>query len=86
MSDFKGNYPRYIYYLLKYILKLSVDGKDKSTVPGVDRNVLHQMQVPYCSGIQNQKNLIRILENIDKKIELNRHINDNLSYQSSMVA
>ena len=81
VSDFKGNYPRYIYYLLKYVLKSSVDGKDKSTVPGVDRNVLHQMQVPYCSGFQNQKNLIKILENIDKKIELNKHINDNLEQQ-----
>ena len=86
VSDFKGNYPRYIYYLLKYVLKSSVDGKDKSTVPGVDRNVLHQMQVPYCSGFQNQKNLIKILENIDKKIELNKHINDNLAYQSLMLA
>lgn len=79
VSDFKGNVPRYIYYLLKYVLKLSIDGKDKSTVPGVDRNVLHKMNVPFCEDINEQKRTIAILEQIDRKIELNRKINDNLA-------
>ncbi len=78
VSDFKGNVPRYICYLLKYVLKLSIDGKDKSTVPGVDRNVLHKMNVPFCEDINEQKRTIAILEQIDRKIELNRKINDNL--------
>ena len=78
VSDFKENNPKYVYYLLKYILKMSIDGKDKSTVPGVDRNVLHQMEIPFCQDIKEQKELIRILEKLDERIDLNRKINDNL--------
>lgn len=81
VSDFKENNPKYVYYLLKYILKMSIDGKDKSTVPGVDRNVLHQMEIPFCQDIKEQKELIRILEKLDERIDLNRKINDNLSAQ-----
>lgn len=78
VSDFKGNNPRYIYYLLKYILKMSIDGKDKSTVPGVDRNVLHKMEVPFCKDIDEQKKLIEILGKVDRRIDLNKKLNDNL--------
>lgn len=79
VSDFKGNNAKYIYYLLKCFLKKSADGKDKSTVPGVDRNVLHQMKVPFCKNIPTQKQIIKALETVDRKIELNKQLNDNLA-------
>ena len=79
VSDFKNNHPMYIYYLLKHVLKIAVDGKDKSTVPGVDRNVLHQMNVPFCSDISDQRKIVLLLETIDKKIASNHAINDNLA-------
>ena len=85
VSDFKENNPKYVYYLLKYILKMSIDGKDKSTVPGVDRNVLHQMEIPFCQDIKEQKELIRILEKLDERIDLNRKINDNLQQQICLI-
>ena len=85
VSDYKGNYPRYIYYLLKYLLKLSIDGKDKSTVPGVDRNVIHQMMVPYCKEKEKQKKQISILEAIDKRIEINSKLNDNLRQMAMTI-
>lgn len=85
VSDFKENCPRYIYYLLKYVLKSTIDGKDKSTVPGVDRNVLHQMYIPYCQEVQEQKKIIGILESIDKKIQVNDKINDNLQQQTQLI-
>lgn len=85
VSDFKENCPRYIYYLLKYVLKSTIDGKDKSTVPGVDRNVLHQMYIPYCQEVQEQKKIIGILESIDKKIQVNDKINDNLQQQIKLL-
>ena len=85
VSNFKGNYPRYVYYLLKYVLKSATDGKDKSTVPGVDRNVLHQMNIPFCEGIRVQKEMVRILVDIDKKIETNIKINDNLAQQLRLL-
>ena len=85
VSNFKGNYPRYVYYLLKYVLKSATDGKDKSTVPGVDRNVLHQMNIPFCEEIRAQKEMVRILVDIDKKIETNIKINDNLVQQLRLL-
>ena len=85
VSDFKENNPKYVYYLLKYILKMSIDGKDKSTVPGVDRNVLPQMEIPFCQDIKEQKELIRILEKLDERIDLNRKINDNLQQQIRLL-
>ena len=85
VSDFKENNPKYVYYLLKYILKMSIDGKDKSTVPGVDRNVLHHMEIPFCQDIKEQKELIRILEKLDERIDLNRKINDNLQQQLCLI-
>lgn len=85
VSNFKGNYPRYVYYLLKYVLKSATDGKDKSTVPGVDRNVLHQMNIPFCEEIRAQKEMVRILVDIDKKIETNIKINDNLAQQLRLL-
>ena len=43
VCDFKGNYPRFIYYLL---MVLPFDAhSNKSAVPGVDRNDLHPLQV-----------------------------------------
>ena len=51
----------------------------QSTVPGVDRNVLHQMNIPFCEKIRAQKEMVRILVDIDKKIETNIKINDNLA-------
>lgn len=78
VSNFKNNHPMYIYYLLKHVLKVAVDGKDKSTVPGVDRNVLHQMEVPFCADQSEQRKIVLLLEKIDKKISVNRVLNDNL--------
>ena len=45
----------------------------------MDRNVLHQMYIPYCQEVQEQKKIIGILESIDKKIQVNDKINDNLA-------
>ena len=76
VKDFKGNIPKYIYYLLQYSLK--VDGKDKSTVPGVDRNVLHTLSTPYFCDLDYQKAVIKPVVAIDDKIALNKRINTDL--------
>ncbi|MGH0594968.1 restriction endonuclease subunit S [Bacillus pretiosus] len=83
VKDFKSNNARYIYYLLKHVLK--IDGKDKSTVPGVDRNVLHTMKVPFIQDVEEQKRVSSILESIDDKITINNKINDNLEQQTKLL-
>ena len=82
VSDFRGNDPRYIAYLLEASLK--ADGKDKSTVPGVDRNVLHELPVRYYNDAHEQQVVVQPLMDIDDTIKANRAINDNL--QSTLQA
>lgn len=83
VKDFKGNNPQYVYYLLKHVLK--VDGKDKSTVPGVDRNVLHMMKVSFQKDLVEQQKIVDVLSVIDKKIEVNNKINEKLQEQASLL-
>lgn len=72
VTDFKGNYPKYVYFLMKSLSFLK--RSDKSTVPGIDRNDLHEFKVPYISGNQ-QKPVADALFLLEAKIELNNHIN-----------
>lgn len=54
VSDFHGNDPLYVAYLLEYFFKIAkLDGGDKSTVPGVDRNVLHPIPIPFEPNYDN---------------------------------
>ncbi len=75
VTDFKGNYPKYVYFLMKCLGNLKTS--DKSTVPGVNRNDLHEIIVPYIQP-EFQKPLADCLFLIDSKIELNNRINSEL--------
>lgn len=75
VEDFHGNDPKYVAYLLEAMLNaLQIDGTDKSTVPGVDRNVLHDLVVPYISDLASQKTTTRVLSAIDAKIANNKKL------------
>ena len=78
VEDFHGNDPKYVAYLLEVMLNaLQIDGTDKSTVPGVDRNVLHDLVVPYISDLASQKATTRVLSAIDAKIANNKKLMGN---------
>jgi len=80
VKDFKTNDPTYLFYLLQFAFKnLQNTSDDKSTIPGVDRNVLHQMLVPFYDDSIVQKKICFILKLIDNLIDCNKRINDNLS-------
>lgn len=74
-TDFKGNFPKYVYYLMKCLGNLKTS--DKSTVPGVNRNDLHEIIVPYINPEFQQK-IATVLSSLDSKIELNNRINAEL--------
>lgn len=76
VKDFKGNDPKYIYYLLSCLGHINTS--DKSTVPGVNRNELHEIFVPTILEIDVQIATRSVLEKIDRKIELNNRINAEL--------
>jgi len=76
VKDFKGNDERFVYYLLKSLDFSSFS--DKSSVPGVNRNHLHQMMVQVPARVAEQRAIAHILGTLDDKIELNRRMNQTL--------
>jgi len=67
--DFKGNRPRFIAYLLENVLRNYQS--DKAAVPGINRNVLHEIEVR-CPDTKLQERIADILSGYDDLIENNR--------------
>lgn len=76
VTDFKGNSPKYMYYLLTCLGRLNTG--DKSAVPGVNRNDLHELVIPLIPGRTTQQKIAEILSALDAKIDLNNRINAEL--------
>lgn len=76
IKDFKGNFPKYIYYLIEN-LKLN-EWKSGSGVPTLNRNHLHPIQVNAHLDLDSQKQIAKILSDLDAKIEVNNKINEEL--------
>lgn len=83
IKDFKRNNPKYIYYLLQ-TLNLN-DRKSGSSVPTMNRNHLHPIQIMAHLNIDIQNKIASTLSTIDDKIELNNKINDNLEKQAKLL-
>ena len=78
VKNFKGNDPKYLYYFLKNLHLDEMFSKGSSVVPSLDRKVVHSLIVPFQEDKTCQKQIASVLSNIDRKIELNRAINQNL--------
>lgn len=75
VTNFFNNSPKYIYYLLKVLGNLKTS--DKSAVPGVNRNDLHEVFIPFIAG-NAQNKIAAVLSALDAKIELNQRMNAEL--------
>jgi type I restriction enzyme, S subunit len=75
VKDFHGNDPQFTSYLLRTIDFQSCS--DKSSVPGVNRNDLHQIPVK-VPPLPEQKAIAAALGALDDKIDLNRRMNATL--------
>ena len=69
VTDFKGNHPRFVAYFLQSVLRSYQS--DKAAVPGVNRNVLHELEVR-CPDTTAQERIANILSTYDDLIENNR--------------
>lgn len=67
--DFKGTHPKFAAYFLKHVLRDYQS--DKAAVPGVDRNVLHELDVR-CPEPDAQERIADVLSAYDDLIENNR--------------
>lgn len=76
VTTFKGNDPKYIYYLLTCLGRIRTS--DKSAVPGINRNELHEMAVPAITDKDQQKKIAAVLSALDAKIDCNNRINAEL--------
>ena len=85
VKDFKGNDPKYLYYFLKNLHLDKIFSKGSSVVPSLDRKVVHALIVPFQKDKIGQKQIASFLDNIDRKIELNRAINQNLEAMAKQL-
>lgn len=76
VTDFKGNLPKYVYYLMSCLGRMETG--DKSTVPGVNRNDLHEIRIPVIKEKEAQQKIASVLATLDAKIDLNNRINAEL--------
>jgi type I restriction enzyme S subunit len=83
IKDFKGNSVNYIFYLLKN-LKLGNRGSG-SGVPTMNRNHLHPLDILAHLDNSTQKQIAKVLSDLDTKIELNNKINTNLEAMSKLI-
>lgn len=67
--DFKDTHPRFASYFLRNVLRNYQS--DKAAVPGIDRNVLHALDVRLPIG-QAQETIASILSTYDEQLENNR--------------
>ncbi len=82
VADFKGNDPRFVSYLLG-TLDLAILN-DKSGVPGLNRNDLHEIEIEIPSP-QRQRAVAALLGALDDKIELNQKMNLTLEQTASAL-
>ena len=85
VKDFKGNNPKYLYYLLKNLHLDNTFEKGSSVIPSLNRNLVHSLVVPFHKDINDQRKVVAVLFAIDRKIELNCQINDNLEAMAKQL-
>lgn len=78
VKDFKGNNPKYLYYFLKNLHLDKMFENGSSVIPSLDRKLVHSLVVHFHKDINDQRKVVSVLSKIDRKIELNKQINDNL--------
>ncbi len=76
LTDFKGNNPTYLYYLLQLLHLETLCGS--SVIPSLNRNVVYPIVINFHEKREEQDSIANILSKIDQKIALNREINRNL--------
>ena len=85
VKDFKGNNPKYLYYLLKNLHLDKIFERGSSVIPSLDRKLVHSLAVPFHKNINDQRKIVAVLSALDRKIELNKQINDNLEAMAKQL-
>ncbi|MFD3166339.1 restriction endonuclease subunit S [Herpetosiphon sp. NSE202] len=70
VKDFKGNFPKFIYYFLKTLHLENFD--TGSSNPTLNRNHIHKIRVYFPKSIEIQRKIAAMLAAYDELIEVNR--------------
>lgn len=78
ITQFKnGIEPLYVYYLLSTMKSYFQKIAGSTTTPILPKSVFEEIEI-HLPGMKKQKDVVSILYALDRKIELNKQINDNL--------
>jgi type I restriction enzyme S subunit len=83
VKDFKGNDPRFCYYLLKSLDLAHFNAG--SGVPTLNRNHIHPLPVKVPGDLAEQRAIAHILGTLDDKIELNRRMSETLEQMARAI-
>ena len=77
---------KYIFYFLsqKYIFNYLRKSQSSSTMPAISFNIMNNLEI-YIPNKECQRKIVKILSDIDKKIESNNKINNNLQEISKQL-
>ncbi|MFM6431643.1 MAG: restriction endonuclease subunit S, partial [Dolichospermum sp.] len=75
VTDFKGNFPRFIYYFLPLLQLEKYDVG--SSNPTLNRNYIHEI-IATLPPLEEQQKIAAVLSALDDKIEINNRINSEL--------
>lgn len=77
VKDFKGNYPKFVYYFFKNFAPRLANLDVGSANPTLNRNHVHPIKVKWPS-LANQKGIAQVLGSLEDRIELCRRTNRTL--------
>lgn len=77
VKDFKGNYPRFVYYFFRSMASELLALDVGTANPTLNRNHVHPIDIRWPS-LPIQKDIADFLGQLDDKIELNRRMNETL--------
>ena len=81
VDDFKGNYPRYLYYILKTMNLSKLNSG--SSIPTLNRNFIHPMKIPFIKDVLKQKEIIATIDSLKSKVD---QLQSNLTHTLSECA
>ena len=79
IDDFKGNYPRYLYYLLKSLDLVHLNSG--SAVPTLNRNFIHPLKISYIRDINVQQSIVETLDSLKSKVDRLQENYDKISQE-----
>lgn len=68
----------FLYYVMRHYVKALISKESGTVFGSVNRNDIQSLELDIPTGEEEQDSITEILVSIDKKIELNNRINDNL--------